>query len=426
MSRIKKKSISRTKKKYSNKSKKYNNRSNNKYVSRTKKQTIKNKNKNINARIIIKQSFGGFVEDMNTIKKLIESVGGNVELVVFEDIKYELRKPSHNIKFKHVDIQFFIEHVYVEDPLKLFPADKSYIFINQEYMADWDYDRMKDKTVIPLCKTQVSYRQLKQLGINTVKYIGFGNNTSILIDNIDTKNNKQLSKIPNLFVHIAGQSPLKGTIILIKTWNDKHIKEPLIITAKNQYGGNTKLFNYWKSLRPTKIKGLPDIAGLKNAWDMHLHNIEIPVFEKVGSIYLCDKTLDINIIRFLQNVADVHMCPSAMEGWGQYIDEGRRTKSVVLTLDAPPMNELIDVKSGILVSAMKGPSTKQILPPNWTQYLSKFANKDTYTTNINNMYIKIQDILKMTESEKRKMGENAFVKSKKDYEFFKRHFMKLL
>jgi hypothetical protein len=406
MSRTKKKSMSRTKKKsISNKK-------------NTKKSNIKQKH--INARIIIKQSFGGFVEDMNTIKKLIKSVGGTVEIVVFEDIKYELRKPSHNIKFKHVDIQFFIEHVYVEDPLKLFPADKSYIFINQEYMADWDYDRMKDKTVIPLCKTHVSYKQLKHLGINTTKYIGFGNDTQILQTDIHKH------KIPNLFVHIAGQSPLKGTITIIKTWNDKHIKEPLIITAKNQYGGNTKLFNYWKSLRPTKIKGLPDIDGLKSAWNTHLPNADIPSFEKVGSIYLCDKTLDINIIRFLQNIADIHMCPSAIEGWGQYIDEGRRTKSLVLTLDAPPMNELIDVKSGVLVPSMKGPSTKQILPPNWTQYLSKFANKDTYTANVNNMYMKIQDILKMTESEKRKMGENAFAKSAKDYEFFEKNFMKLL
>ena len=414
--------MSRTKKKTStNKSKKSNTKNNTKKsntINNTKKSNIKHKN--INARIIIKQAIGGLVEDMNTIKKLIESVGGTVEIIVFEDIKYELRKPSHNIKFKHVDIQFFIEHVYVEDPLKLFPADKSYIFINQEYMADWDYDRMKDKTVIPLCKTHASYKQLKQLGINTVKYIGFGNNTPILQTVI------YKDKIHNLFVHIAGQSPLKGTIILIKTWNDKHIKVPLIVTAKNKDGGNTKLFNYWKSLRPNKIKGLPDIAGLKSSWNTHLLNVEIPIFEKVGAIYLCDKTLDINIIRFLQNIADVHMCPSAIEGWGQYIDEGRRTKSVVLTLDAPPMNELIDVKSGVLVSAMKGPSTKQILPPNWTQYSSGFANKDTYTPTINNMYIKIQDIIRMSESEKRKMGENAFVKSKKNYEFFKRHFMKLL
>ena len=169
MSRTKKKSISRTKKKS---------------ISRTKKKSNKS---NKTTRIIIKQAIGGFVEDMNTIKKLIESVGGNVEIVVFENIKYELRKPSHNIKFKEVDIQFFIEHVFVKDSIKLFPANKSYIFINQEYMNDWDYDRMKDKTVIPLCKTHVSYEQLKDLEIHTAKYIGFGNDTPILDVNIDKK-----------------------------------------------------------------------------------------------------------------------------------------------------------------------------------------------------------------------------------------------
>ena len=237
---------------------------------------------------------------------------------------------------------------------------------------------------------------------------------------------KKNSKIPKLFVHIAGQSPLKGTILLIKTWNEKKIKKPLIITVRNEFDGNIKLFNYWKSLRPSKIKGLPDIDSLQNAWKSHLPTVDIPSFEKVGSIYLCNQNLDIKIIRFLQNIADVHMCPSAMEGWGQYIDEGRRSKSVVLTLDAPPMNELIEVKSGVLVPSIKGPSIIEILPHNWTRYLSKFANKDTYTATINNMYIKIQHIIKMSESEKRKMGENAFVKSKKDYEFFKRHFMKLL
>ena len=409
--------MARTKKKTStNKSKKSN----------TKKNTIKSniKHKNINARIIIKQSFGGFVEDMNTIKKLIESVGGNVELVVFEDIKYELLKPSHNIKFKHVDIQFFIEHVFVSDPIKLFPSKKSYIFLNQEFMNDWDYDRMKDKTVIPLCKTHVSYKQLKHLGINTAKYIGFGNDTPILDVNID-KNN---SKIQKLFVHIAGQSPLKGTILLIKTWNDKKIKEPLIIIARNDFFGNNKLFNYWKSLHPIKIKGLPDIEELKNAWKNHTYNMEahIPTFEKVGSIYLCNQNLDIKIIRFLQNIAGIHICPSAIEGWGQYIDEGRRTKSVVLTLNAPPMNELIDEKTGILVPSMKGPSIIEILPSHWTKYLSKLANTNTYTATINNMYIKIQDIIKLSESEKRKMGENAFAKSSKDYEFFEKNFMKLL
>ena len=407
--------MSRTKKKNKS-SKKSNNRSKKKYLSRTKKQTTKHKN--INARIIIKQAFGGLLEDLKSIKNIIESVGGNVEIVVFDEIKYELIKHSHNIKFKHVDIQIFIEHVYVKDPFKLFPADKSYIFLNQEYIHDWDYDRMKDKPVIPLCKTHISYEQLNKTGIHTAKYIGFGNDTTILQENI--------IKIPHLFCHFAGRSPLKGTINLIKTWNFKKIKEPLIIIAANFLGGNTKLFNYWKSLHPIKIKGLPNINGLKSSWETHIPNSEIPIFEKVDSIYLYDNYLDVKTLRFLQNIAEIHMCPSAMEGWGQYIDEGRRTKSVVLILDAPPMNELIDEKSGILVPSIKGPSVTNFLPSNWNKYTSEFANKDTYTATINNMYNSIQRIIKMSESEKRKMGENAFVKSAKDYELFERNFMKLL
>ena len=65
------------------------------------------------------------------------------------------------------------------------------------------------------------------------------------------------------------------------------------------------------------------------------------------------------------NPWQTYICvPSLIEGWGQYIDEGRRAKSIVVTLNAPPMNELIqNDKTGILVKASKGPSMKQLLPP---------------------------------------------------------------
>jgi len=54
------------------------------------------------------------------------------------------------------------------------------------------------------------------------------------------------------------------------------------------------------------------------------------------------------------------------------------------------------------------------------------ANKITYTTNVNNMYNSIQSIIKMNESEKLKYRQNAFEKSKADFEFFKKNFIKLL
>ena len=61
----------------------------------------------------------------------------------------------------------------------------------------------------------------------------------------------------------------------------------------------------------------------------------------IKRIYFCNTVLDYNVIQFLQVIGEIHMCPSLIEGWGQYIDEGRRSKSVVVTLNAPPMNELI-------------------------------------------------------------------------------------
>jgi glycosyltransferase involved in cell wall biosynthesis len=52
----------------------------------------------------------------------------------------------------------------------------------------------------------------------------------------------------------------------------------------------------------------------------------------------------------LRNLADVYVCPSVAEGWGHYLVEGILSKKLIITTNAPPMNELITKKSGVLVS----------------------------------------------------------------------------
>jgi hypothetical protein len=47
----------------------------------------------------------------------------------------------------------------------------------------------------------------------------------------------------------------------------------------------------------------------------------------------------------------IHLCLSGVEGFGHYINEARAMGAVVVVIDAPPMNEFIDSKSGILMPA---------------------------------------------------------------------------
>lgn len=388
------------------------------------------KNNKTTARIIIKDNIGGIVADKDSIKELLESKGFKVEVVVYNDIKDT--KTNHasktKVKFNNVDIQLFIEHIILEHPLKTFPSKKSYIFINQEYIQDWDIARMLDKTVIPLCKTQEAFKTLYKLGIINAIYVGFGNNNQFKYIN-------KIDKLNNLFIHIVGSSPMKGTKTLINTWIYKKINYPLIITGNNKSGGNTNLFNYWKSLKP-KLKDLPDsVLDKWEEWKQLTNtndNAKLPKFENIDSIYFCNTVLDYNIIQFLQVIGEIHMCPSLIEGWGQYIDEGRRSKSVVVTLNAPPMNELIkNGKTGILVKASKGPSMRQLLPYGWIQYFTKNKtyNKflySTYKTTVNDLYNSINSIIKMSPEQKRKLGINAFTQSQKDYELFTQLFLQVI
>ncbi len=45
----------------------------------------------------------------------------------------------------------------------------------------------------------------------------------------------------------------------------------------------------------------------------------------------------------------IHLCLSGVEGFGHYINEARAMGAVVVVIDAPPMNEFIDINSGILI-----------------------------------------------------------------------------
>jgi glycosyltransferase involved in cell wall biosynthesis len=116
------------------------------------------------------------------------------------------------------------------------------------------------------------------------------------------------------FLHLAGASRMKGTERLLAVWR-RHPEWPLL-----------------------RVLQSPQTAQLPQS-----------VYANID--HRIDYVRDIAEVRRLQNAHIFHLCLSEAEGWGHYIAEAMSCAAVVVTCDAPPMNELVRSDRGLLVPA---------------------------------------------------------------------------
>ncbi len=243
-------------------------------------------------------------------------------------------------KRRRYDINIMIERIR---PLFAGDARVNLLLANPDWFKDSDRRHLSAVDAV-LAKTRHAESIFASLG-KPVRFSGF------------TSEDRRDPAVPreNAFFHLAGRSPYKGTRAIVELWL-RHPEWPRLTIVQH--------------------------AG-------HAHE---PV--RAPNISHCLEYLDDAQLRRLQNAHAIHLCPSETEGFGHYLVEAMGVGAVVITTDAPPMNELVTAERGVLV-------------PWHEQRNERLAT--LYRVAPNDLESAVERTLCMTPVERQAMGEKARV-----------------
>lgn len=242
----------------------------------------------------------GYDVDCNIYKKFIEEhYPGNT--VVISDSSIRLNKKD--------DV-----HIYISNAQRQLTqmAKIKIIMINHELFLHHPSELEMIKHIdFVLCRTHIGY----EVAAETKKKYG------LKYEIIYTKFTSmfptiEIKKIHNMILHSAGEHYWKQTDAVIKAWKNNSTLPMIIITCSGQCYNNIKEI-------------------IKN---------DVP-----ANMRLYDNLIEKERFTRLKNGCGIHLCPSIVEGYGHYINEARKVRSLIVTSNYPPMNELVSNDTGILV-----------------------------------------------------------------------------
>ena len=201
-------------------------------------------------------------------------------------------------------LNIHVEHV---QPGYFWLAERNVSIPNQEWFHPTWISHLAGITEV-WAKTSLAHQLFSQLGC-TVRLIGW------------TSEDRQMSGVTGIKetvgLHVAGASTGKGTDAVLDVW------------ARNPD---------WPTLRV--LRRLHNYFGRTLPWRERA---------VVPNIEIITERLDEESLQRLQNNSALYLCPSQAEGFGHIVLEGLSVGGVVITTDAPPMNELVTPDTGLLV-----------------------------------------------------------------------------
>lgn len=235
-------------------------------------------------RILSSDNGVGLTRDRWIIQLLLESHGHSVIYRHWDE------KPPRGEQ--KVDGNIFLELI---NPAWFWLGKRNFIIPNPEwYQRRW-ISKSIFSQVIVLCKTRDTERIFNELGCKT-HHISFTSE--------DRKDNR-FEKLPT-FVHLPGKSDAKGTDQVIRAFAQEGMPRLDIYCDPRKQ---------WKALSENVF--------------IHRVRLDEQHFIKV------------------QNENLFHLCPSAYEGFGHYINEAKSSGAVVITTAAEPMTDLVTQQFGI-------------------------------------------------------------------------------
>lgn len=316
---------------------------------------------------------------------IVENSGPEVRIVGDSGLPVGLRKDAEIYKDTFVkfnldvvlektlnglaDVNLFLEQV---EPEYLDFAKNNWLMVNQEWMNIGP--EIMSRIDLVLCKTRDAvillqkYRKKHDLKFS-IYYTKF---TSEFNESEGFENDF------GYFFHGAGKSEHKNTSAVLDCW-EQNPELPLLKLTCNSF------------CYESQIKYKHEQCNERE--NIELHSSFLPA-EQYNQL----------------KKAGWYVVPSKAEGWGHYLHEGRARGAIIITTDAPPMNEFVtDEVNGFLV------------PPSHAEVFvrgSKALGAMEYSVDPTALSVVVKKALAMGEQERAEMSRRAKESFLEDKQFF--------